>query len=154
GGIYLAGEVGERLGAHNWGATIVAEGAGDAAGYRMHSGTLVILGEVGVNLGAGMDGGVVYVLDFNLDTLYPDHTHGRLVAAPLEDLDIRILTAVIAEHVESTQSRIGTILLTDPDQLANRFTKIHHEGYSPHAQCSQASSHNVWNRILQATQNT
>lgn len=125
GGIYLAGEVGERLGAHNWGATIVAEGAGDAAGYRMHSGTLVILGDVGINLGAGMEGGVIYVLDFHPGNLYTHQAYGRLVASELEESDLRILTAVIAEHVEGTQSRIGTLLLAEPDQLFARFTKIH-----------------------------
>lgn len=124
GGIYLAGEVGERLGAHNWGATIVAEGAGDGAGYRMHGGIIVILGTVGHNLGAGMEGGTIYALDLESDRLHGGSAPRHLTTAPVIEEDERILTAVIAEHVEMTNSRIGTMILSEPDQLASRFTKI------------------------------
>lgn len=125
GGIYLAGEVGERLGAHNWGATIVAEGAGDAAGYRMHAGTLVILGQVGDNLGVGMEGGAIYALDLPPNSRESNGTNRAITFSTPDEADLHELTAIIAEHVEGTRSRIGTLLLADPDSLRERFIKIH-----------------------------
>ena len=153
GGIYLAGEVGERVGAHNWGATIVCEGAGDAAGYRMHAGTLVILGEVGVNLGAGMEGGVIYALDLLPESLHrPAGKSEELEVGELGDLDERVLTAILAEHAEVTKSRVATMLLADPDQLLARFTRIHRPGYAPHHNGSRGVAENAWSRVLNATQ--
>src|SRR5699024_3125336 len=122
---YLAGEVGERLGAHNWGATIVSEGAGDAPGYRMHGGTIVILGNVGDNLGAGMEGGTIYALDLPSNARASNGTGRGMTFTALDEADLHELTAIIAEHVEGTKSRIGTLLLADPDLLRERFTKIH-----------------------------
>lgn len=153
GGIYLAGEVGERVGAHNWGATIVCEGAGDAAGYRMHAGTLVILGEAGVNLGAGMEGGVIYALDLLPESLHrPVAEAEELAVGDLGDLDERVLTAILAEHAEVTKSRVATMLLADPDQLRARFTRIHRPGSAPKRNGSCGAAENAWSRVLNATQ--
>lgn len=151
GSVYLAGEVGERLGAHNWGATIVCEGAGDSAGYRMHAGTLVVLGDVGTNVGVGMDGGILYALDFDPDLLHPGIEPCPLIAASLNETDLRVVTAILAEHVENTGSRLATLLLSDPDQLTTRFTKIFREGYDPVSNCSSGSTQNVWDRVIGAT---
>ena len=63
GAVYLNGRAGERFGVRNSGATLVAEGVGDHALEYMTGGEALILGPTGVNLGAGMTGGVAYVLD-------------------------------------------------------------------------------------------
>lgn len=153
GEIYLAGAVGERLGAHNWGATIVCEGAGDAVGYRMHAGTIVILGDTGVNLGAGMDGGVIYALDLSATAVHQNPgTSAELEIRELDELDERVLTAVLAQHVEATRSRIATLLLADPDQLRIRFRRIYRTGHPPEQSSPHDGAENVWRRVLAAAQ--
>ena len=63
GELFVAGRVGERFCVRNSGATAVVEGAGDHACEYMTGGTVVILGEFGYNLGAGMTGGQAFVYD-------------------------------------------------------------------------------------------
>lgn len=63
GELFAAGQVGERFGVRNSGATAVVEGVGDHGCEYMTGGTAVILGQVGRNFGAGMTGGIAYVLD-------------------------------------------------------------------------------------------
>jgi glutamate synthase domain-containing protein 3 len=55
--------VGERCGVRNSGATIIVEGPGDHACEYMTGGVVVILGDVGRNLAAGMSGGTLYLYD-------------------------------------------------------------------------------------------
>ena len=54
---------GERFAVRNSGAVAVVEGAGDHACEYMTGGTVVVLGEIGRNVGAGMSGGELYVYD-------------------------------------------------------------------------------------------
>jgi glutamate synthase (ferredoxin) len=63
GELFAAGQVGERFAVRNSGATAVVEGVGDHGCEYMTGGTVVILGSTGRNFGAGMTGGVAYVLD-------------------------------------------------------------------------------------------
>jgi glutamate synthase (ferredoxin) len=63
GTLHIAGAVGERFAVRNSGAVAVIEGAGDHACEYMTGGTVVILGKVGYNLGAGMTGGEAFVYD-------------------------------------------------------------------------------------------
>jgi len=63
GELLCAGRAGERFAIRNSGATAVVEGAGDHACEYMTGGTVIILGPVGNNLGAGMTGGEVFVYD-------------------------------------------------------------------------------------------
>jgi glutamate synthase domain-containing protein 2/glutamate synthase domain-containing protein 1/glutamate synthase domain-containing protein 3 len=63
GELYVAGSAGERFGVRNSGADAVVEGVGDHACEYMTGGTIVVLGPVGYNLGAGMTGGRAFVWD-------------------------------------------------------------------------------------------
>lgn len=60
---FLGGKVGERFAVRNSGGTAVVEGVGDHACEYMTGGTIVILGDFGRNLGAGMSGGIAVVYD-------------------------------------------------------------------------------------------
>jgi glutamate synthase (ferredoxin) len=66
GRLFLAGRAGERFAVRNSGATAVVEGIGDHGCEYMTAGTVVVLGDTGRNFGAGMTGGVAFVLDVNL----------------------------------------------------------------------------------------
>ncbi len=63
GELFVAGSAGERFAVRNSGASAVVEGVGDHACEYMTGGTVVVLGPVGYNLGAGMTGGQAYVWD-------------------------------------------------------------------------------------------
>ena len=56
----MAGTAGERFAVRNSGATAVVEGVGDHCCEYMTGGTVVVLGEFGYNLGAGMTGGQAF----------------------------------------------------------------------------------------------
>jgi len=67
GKLYIHGKVGERFCVRNSGATTVVEGTGDHPCEYMTGGVAVILGETGVNFGAGMTGGKAFVYDMEGD---------------------------------------------------------------------------------------
>ncbi|MCP4968997.1 MAG: glutamate synthase large subunit [Arcobacter sp.] len=63
GKLYVRAAAGERFGVRNSGCTSVVEGTGDNACEYMTGGIVVILGNTGVNFGAGMTGGLSFVYD-------------------------------------------------------------------------------------------
>ncbi len=60
---YFRGVAGERFAVRNSGADAVVEGVGDHGCEYMTGGTVLVLGSTGRNFGAGMSGGIAYVLD-------------------------------------------------------------------------------------------
>ena len=60
---FVRGVAGERFCVRNSGAHVVVEGVGDHGCEYMTGGRVVVLGPTGRNFGAGMSGGVAYVLD-------------------------------------------------------------------------------------------
>ncbi len=69
GKLFALGIAGERFGVRNSGAHAVIEGAGDHCCEYMTGGLIVVLGKTGRNIGAGMTGGIAFILDekHNLD---------------------------------------------------------------------------------------
>jgi len=63
GELFAAGLAGERFAVRNSGAYAVIEGAGDHCCEYMTGGCVVVLGETGINFGAGMTGGFALVYD-------------------------------------------------------------------------------------------
>ena len=63
GKLFAAGQAGERFAVRNSGALTVIEGCDSNACEYMTGGTVVILGEVGDNFGAGMTGGMAFIYD-------------------------------------------------------------------------------------------
>ena len=63
GELFVAGAAGERFAVRNSGALAVVEAVGDHCAEYMTGGTVVVLGRMGYNLGAGMTGGQVFVWD-------------------------------------------------------------------------------------------
>ena len=60
---YIGGMAGERFCVRNSGVHAVVEAVGDHGCEYMTGGRVVVLGPAGRNFGAGMSGGVAYVLD-------------------------------------------------------------------------------------------
>ena len=89
----------------------------------MTSGAVVILGPTGVNLGAGMSGGEVYVYDVagDLET----RINPQLVAAygPSE-AQLESLKRVIALHLDATGSSVGRDVLARWEETAGNFKRV------------------------------
>ena len=63
GKLFAAGQAGERFAVRNSGAIAVVEGCGSNGCEYMTGGTVVVLGAVGDNFGAGFTGGMAFVYD-------------------------------------------------------------------------------------------
>ena len=85
GKLFAAGTAGERFAVRNSGALAVVEGTGDHACEYMTGGTVVILGETGINFGAGMTGGAAFIYDRHKSFI--DNLNSELVAARRIDID-------------------------------------------------------------------
>ncbi|RJQ68557.1 glutamate synthase large subunit [Pseudonocardiaceae bacterium YIM PH 21723] len=120
GELFLRGKVGERFCVRNSGAIAVSEGVGDHAFEYMTGGRAIVLGETGRNVGAGMSGGIAYVLNLNPKRVNPDMVD--LLKPEAEDL--RWLREVITQHRELTGSAVATSLLGDWTRRSAGFTKV------------------------------
>jgi glutamate synthase (NADPH/NADH) large chain len=120
GEILLRGVVGERFCVRNSGATAVAEGTGDHGCEYMTGGRVAVLGPVGRNFGAGMSGGIAYLLD-------PDSRRVNTEMADLEPLDPsdgEFLADLITRHLAETGSAVAARLLADWDAALPRFGRV------------------------------
>jgi glutamate synthase domain-containing protein 3 len=123
GELFCAGAAGERFAVRLSGATAVVEGAGGNACEYMTSGTIVILGETGPNLGAGMSGGEAFVFDPH--GVLPLRLNDQLVTASrLEPGDAERLRELVARHVELTASGRATDLLDRWEDVTRLFWRI------------------------------
>lgn len=123
GELLIAGKAGERFAVRNSGADAVIEGAGDHACEYMTGGTVVILGPVGWNLGAGMTGGRCYVWDPT--TVLPARVNPELVEPRrLSEDDIPELLELLARHAEETLSELSLQILGDTDHNLSHFWMV------------------------------
>jgi len=123
GDLFVAGSVGERFAVRNSGATAVVEGAGDHACEYMTGGTVVILGPVGYNLGAGMTGGQAYVWD--PAARLTARLNAALVEAERPDADAeQELRWLVERHLELTGSPRAKALLSDWDTTVEHMWHV------------------------------
>ncbi|MDM8119307.1 glutamate synthase large subunit [Succinatimonas hippei] len=128
---FLNGRCGERFAVRNSGATAICEGCGDHGCEYMTGGTVMILGPVNRNFGAGMSGGIAYVYD-------PEHTLNNYLAAGNfivsycnEDSkhhgdfnDKTNIYNLLQEHVAATDSHKAAQILNDFDHELENFAKV------------------------------
>jgi len=123
GTVHIRGVVGERFCVRNSGAEAVVEGVGDHGCEYMTGGVAVVLGSTGRNFGAGMSGGIAYVLD--TEGTFPSRVNREMVE--LEDLDseddVR-LYGLIERHMTETGSTVAKSLLADWSNSLQRFVKV------------------------------
>ena len=122
--LYAAGRAGERFCVRNSGATAVIEGVGDHGCEYMTGGTIVILGETGRNFGAGMTGGVGYVLDENQQ--FEKKINPQLIKLEriTEKVDEDTLIGLTQKHLELTGSHHAEEILADWDAFLPLFWKV------------------------------
>ncbi len=124
GNLFVAGRVGQRFAVRNSGAVAVVEGTGEHPCEYMTAGTVVILGEFGRNLGAGMSGGQAFVYDPE-GLLALRMNTDLVVAEPLDGGAEQTLRDLLEKHLELTGSKRARALLENwPSEVA-RFRRVH-----------------------------
>ncbi len=120
---FLRGRVGERFCVRNSGAEAVVEGVGDHGCEYMTGGVAVILGSTGRNFGAGMSGGVAYVLDE--DGSFPARLNTEMVAIEeMTEEDTQRLHDLVTAHLTETGSAVAKRLLDSWETSVESFTKV------------------------------
>jgi glutamate synthase (ferredoxin) len=123
GSLFAAGRAGERFCVRNSGGLAVVEGVGDHGCEYMTAGTVVVLGQVGRNFGAGMTGGVAYVIDD--DGSFQSRCNHELVEVnTLAEPDLLALRSLIQRHSEATGSPRARDLLSAWESAHELFWKV------------------------------
>ncbi|AGY91308.1 hypothetical protein SPICUR_01445 [Spiribacter curvatus] len=114
GKLFAAGLAGERFAVRNSGAHAVVEGVGDHGCEYMTDGVVCVLGSTGLNFGAGMTGGIAFVLD--MDNQFVDRYNHELI--DIRRVQTEPMTAhreflrdTIAEYIDETGSPWGQEIL-------------------------------------------
>jgi glutamate synthase domain-containing protein 2/glutamate synthase domain-containing protein 1/glutamate synthase domain-containing protein 3 len=129
GELFCAGKAGERFAVRNSGASAVVEGVGEHCAEYMTGGTLVVLGPVGHNLGAGMTGGEVFAYDTGIGL--PAMVNAELVDAhrlsgehQLLGEQVLRLRGLIEQHATYTRSPTARAILDDWHAALHRFWRV------------------------------
>jgi len=124
GEVFINGVAGERFCVRNSGAMAVVEGIGDHGCEYMTGGLVVVLGKTGCNFGAGMSGGIAYVLDEMqlFDTLCNLDMVELETVWKQEDQDI--LKDLIERHFALTQSAQAKRILDTWQDTIGKFVKV------------------------------
>ena len=129
GEVYIRGMAGERFAVRNSGVNAVVEAIGDNGCEYMTGGRVVVLGPTGRNFGAGMSGGIGYVLDEVGD--FAQRVNPQMVG--LEQLEspaeIAAVRAMIERHADYTKSTRARHILAAWDQYVPKFVKIMPKDY-------------------------
>jgi glutamate synthase (NADPH/NADH) large chain len=142
---YFRGVAGERFAVRNSGAQTVVEGVGDHGCEYMTGGTVVVLGTTGRNFGAGMSGGIAYVLDLDgqfakrcnpamvdLEPLLSESEQQGKVAPELWHLgtaDEAIVKRLIERQAKYTESKRAREILADWAKVRAKFVKVFPKEY-------------------------
>jgi len=124
GALFARGRAGERFAVRNSGATAVVEGIGDHGCEYMTNGLIVVLGATGKNFGAGMSGGLAYVLDEAraFESLYNPAMVGLEAVQAAEDA--AQLKGLVQRHFDATGSVRAKAILADWARFQPLFWKV------------------------------
>lgn len=124
---FISGKVGQRFCVRNSGAEAVVEGIGNHGCEYMTGGTVVILGNVGTNFGAGMSGGTAFIFDENNEITSKCNKNIIKYITPLDDNSIKDsskLLSLLKEHYESTHSLKAKQIFDNWNSYKHKFVKI------------------------------
>jgi len=134
---YFRGVAGERFCVRNSGASAVVEGVGNHGCEYMTGGTVVVLGQTGLNFAAGMSGGVAYVYDedgmfskrcnmamVSLEKVEPASKVMADAANHLNQADEITLKTLIEKHAALSGSERASALLANWEATRAKFVKV------------------------------
>jgi glutamate synthase (NADPH/NADH) large chain len=160
GEIYLNGVVGERFMVRNSGATAVVEGVGDHALEYMTGGRAAILGKTGINLGAGMSGGVAYVYKLSEARVNREAlSSGELTIGALEENDAEQLKDMLEAHHFATGSVRAKEILDNFEAELPKFVRVLPRDYARVVEVQRLAGlsgmaldgEEIWTQILEVT---
>jgi glutamate synthase (NADPH/NADH) large chain len=129
GALFASGQAGERFAVRNSGAEAVIEGCGSNGCEYMTGGTVVVLGGIGDNFGAGFTGGIAFVHDpdgqFHLRVNPETLLWQRIESAHWE----AVLHRLVSRHAEETTSRFARLLLHDWNRAMPQFWQVVPKNY-------------------------
>jgi glutamate synthase domain-containing protein 3 len=121
---FFRGKAGERFCVRNSGAWTVVEGMGDHGCEYMTGGRVVCLGSTGINFGAGMSGGIAYVLD-PTGSFGPNVNTGMVELERIETAqEAEEVRALLAEHAAKTGSTVAAGVLANFESTLPHFVKV------------------------------
>nr|QUE28028.1 GltB [Sahlingia subintegra] len=124
GALFLEGCAGERFAVRNSQATAVVEGVGDHACEYMTGGVIVILGKAGRNIGAGMTGGIAYILDLEDNLLEKINKEIVKVQKVITKSGEEELYNLIKKHAEKTNSVNTQKILNNWSSYRTKFLQL------------------------------
>ena len=124
GKLFAAGQSGERFAVRNSGVEAVVEGCDSNGCEYMTGGTVVILGKVGDNFGAGMTGGMAFIYD-PTDEFEKYVNPESVIWQKIESKYwTEYLKNMIVQHYEETNSSLAKKILNDFELEKNNFKQI------------------------------
>jgi len=128
GEVFICGHAGERFAVRNSGVTAVVEGIGDHGCEYMTGGSVIILGDIGRNFGAGMSGGVAYLFDPDgRSSCQLNPGVGQLES--LDESDVEVIHRRLEKHEKLTGSKLAAAILEHWPEQAGKFFKFIPEEY-------------------------
>jgi len=135
GEIFIRGMAGERFAVRNSGVNAVVEAIGDNGCEYMTGGRVVIIGPAGRNFGAGMSGGVAYVLDESGDFAQRVNLQMVGIGKVESPKDVAELRGAIEKHFECTRSTRAQSILAAWDSTLPKFVKVMPKDYQRMLAC-------------------
>jgi glutamate synthase (ferredoxin) len=137
--LFANGIAGERFAVRNSKAIAVVEGSGDHCCEYMTGGVIVVLGNVGRNVGAGMTGGLGYFLDEDgsfTAKVNPESIKLQKVTSAAGEQQLKQL---ISDHAQKTGSPKAQLILSNWSEYLPKFWQAvpPSEAETPEAQAQE-----------------
>ena len=145
--LFVNGQAGERFAVRNSAANAVIEGVGDHACEYMTGGVVIVLGNSGRNIGAGMTGGLAYFMDEYNDL--SNKVNSEIVhvqAVVTKEAEEQLFSLIELYEIKTKSLRANYILknwakyfplfkqIVPPSEKKTAFTDIEYSSYSNIAQ--------------------
>ena len=124
GKLFAAGQAGERYAVRNSGSISVIEGCDSNGCEYMTGGTVVVLGDVGDNFGAGMTGGMAFIYDINKKFDKKVNPETVIWQTPETDYWINYLKNLVQEHYKATDSDFSKRIIENFDKEISNFIQV------------------------------
>ncbi len=122
--LYAAGQAGERFSVRNSGATTVVEACGSNGCEYMTGGRVMILGNIGDNFGAGMTGGMAFILDMDGTAIKNINQETLQIQGLDTDFWAQECHDLITAHHNETHSNWAENILSEWDKMRGKFLHI------------------------------
>ena len=121
---YINGIAGARFCVRNSGANVVVESVGDHGCEYMTGGRVLVLGHVGRNFGAGMSGGIAYLVDETQESRGFCNLEMVSLTALDDQAETEFVKDMIFRHAEYTYSRRATEIILAWDQFVTNIVRV------------------------------